>query len=127
MNVGELSGARLDKWVAIAEGFGSAVMIREYGAQVAACLFSSRVMRSGDVVHRPGDFWEPSVDWRQGGPLIARERINIIESMGSWPCSWLAFKHEVGINWVGSDPLVAAMRAYVASKFGFDVPDEVRA
>lgn len=124
MKVSDLEGAQLDYWVAKAEGFGGAVSVRQYGVGVSACLFSSSLTRGGDVVHRSGDFWEPSIDWRHAGPIIEREQINI--QFGGWDeGAWRGYHYawEPG-DAFGRTPLIAAMRAYVASKFGEEVPDE---
>ena len=64
-----------------------------------------------------------STDWAQGGPLIERERICLIDQGGDY---WQAL-----FGWTemfGDTPLVAAMRCYVASKLGdeVNVPEEIR-
>ena len=74
----------------------------------------------------------PSTLWAQGGPIIEREGISIRysekDARGAWyavlgPNRFLSPDHE------GSGPtiLIAAMRCYVASRFGdeVDVPDEL--
>jgi hypothetical protein len=70
-----------------------------------------------------------STDWAIGGPIIEREKIDL-----NWD---LTLTHRVDGLWFargddGGDvtattPLVAAMRCYVASKFGdeIDVPEEI--
>jgi hypothetical protein len=64
--------------------------------------------------------FKPSSDWAQGGPIIEREGINIIQS-GSWFAEMDA-DHSGGVIYAEADtPLVAAMRCYVASKFGDEV------
>lgn len=71
--------------------------------------------------------WSPSTNWAQGGAIIEREGISLL--------LWKGFTD--GQYWVGSidvegqeerereeeadTPLVAAMRAYVASKLGDEV------
>lgn len=59
----------------------------------------------------------PSTDWAQGGQIIERERIHLMARAGRWEA---AQHHGPGI---GSGPtlLIAAMRAYVSSKFGDEV------
>ena len=76
-----------------------------------------------------------STDWAQGGPIIEREWLDITP----WPnesdedLRWQCKQHD-SIDCVafGPTPLIAAMRCYVASKFGDDlvlfkveVPDEL--
>jgi hypothetical protein len=61
-----------------------------------------------------------STDWSQGGPIIEREGINIIQS-GSWFAEMDA-DHSGGVIYAeGDTPLIAAMRCYVASKLGDEV------
>jgi hypothetical protein len=66
-----------------------------------------------------------STDWAQGGPIIERERIQLMPwrpelgNVASWSGRTLDSWQESAAT-----PLVAAMRAYVASKFGDTVPDE---
>lgn len=119
MEVSKLSGAQLDYWVAKAEG---------------KTLGIDAQMR-----------FMPSTDWSQGGFIIERERIVV------WPTEvildgdafetrkqWAAIHPESkGLGgWTdgtggvdvtnrdgmpGATPLAAAMRAYVAAKFGDSV------
>jgi hypothetical protein len=77
--------------------------------------------------------YSPSTDWLQGGPIIERERIEIkrgnplyfpkdtVEIDNYYELLWLADKH------YGPTPLIAAMRAYVASKLGneVEIPEEL--
>jgi hypothetical protein len=71
-------------------------------------------------------WFNPSTDWRQGGPIIERERITIdAREHGQL---WLAHSRLVGQDGItGPTPLIAAMRCYVASKLGdeIDVPNEL--
>jgi hypothetical protein len=80
--------------------------------------------------------WKPSTDWGLGGPLIASERIALYHDdsprVSSEP--WIAgfdmridswnYESDNGASFeldhssAGPTPLVAAMRAYVARKFG---------
>jgi hypothetical protein len=62
----------------------------------------------------------PSSVWEDGGPIIERERILLDPHPDSDPEEpWLA---AIGRDYhYGPTPLVAAMRAYVASKFGGEV------
>jgi hypothetical protein len=67
--------------------------------------------------------YHPSEVWDHGGPIIEREQIELWPpgekgaSYTEWPAGDLA-SHLFGI---GPTPLVAAMRAYVSSKFGREV------
>lgn len=84
--------------------------------------------------------FNPTSDWRQGGPIIEREKIAISPlTDGTWNAyvangtRWVP-RNQSGIevyNWefkqTGSTPLIAAMRCYVATKLGdqVEVPDEL--
>jgi hypothetical protein len=75
-----------------------------------------------------------STDWLWGGPIIERERITI-EAYGDYP-NWVAsltyeekeFDGVARAEVRGTTPLIAAMRAYVASKMGdeIEVPEELQ-
>ncbi|XAE52839.1 DUF2591 domain-containing protein [Burkholderia arboris] len=85
---------------------------------------------AGDLEH-----FAPSTDWLHGGPIIARERIAYAQispyfraSLGAWE-AWtdgMVAQGEFSGEAVGygDTQLIAAMRAYVASKFGEEVPSE---
>lgn len=64
-----------------------------------------------------------STDWAQAGPIIERERI-AIDFDGD---NWCASTNTKPLANYAPTPLVAAMRAYVASKLGdvVDVPGEL--
>lgn len=76
-----------------------------------------------------------STDWSQGGPIIEREMVKVSPNLNE---TWTAqirhtgdhplVAHPVLKGWtnrVGSTPLIAAMRCFVASKLGdeVDVPE----
>lgn len=102
--VSELEGALLDAAVAKAEGVLAAIM-----GEVCVSLYPSSGRSKGPYC--------PSSYWDQGGPLIDRERIDISEH-GHWTAQ---LRHLTNDAYTGPTPLVAAMRAYVASKFGEEV------
>ena len=74
--------------------------------------------------------YAPSRYWNQGGPIIERERIDLYfvghdavdNALPIWRAEKLGTWGEEGF-----DPLIAAMRCYVASKLGNDVeiPNEL--
>ena len=87
-------------------------------------------------------YWQPSIDWAQGGPIIERERIELKCWDGTWGVekgTWVAeVLHEdrryggvMSSEGQGPTILLAAMRCYVASKLcdqftnEVDVPDEL--
>ena len=65
-----------------------------------------------------------STNWAQGGPIIEREKIDVLwvstsqQFVGSAPRL-----HKIGWRYLqyGPTPLIAAMRCYVASKLGAEV------
>lgn len=79
------------------------------------------------------DTCQYSTDWAQAGPIIERERIQLRDHKDI-DGHWTAMTHVIDGGMVlrsifedGPAPLVAAMRAYVASKMGdtVDVPDDL--
>lgn len=106
--VAELEGAQLDAAVAIAEG----LTVRA---------------RPGGTYHAKGDSMVPwysvprySVEWVRGGPIIERERIWLAAPIGLRPM-WSASVGDDTDCVLGPTPLIAAMRAFVASKLGDEV------
>lgn len=71
------------------------------------------------------DAYTPSTSWALGGPLIERERISVYQSdRGGWsalPRGWLSDPDRKPPFVAGPTPLMAAMRAFVASKLGEEV------
>jgi hypothetical protein len=59
----------------------------------------------------------PSTNWAHGGPIIERERIDVLYEHD---LRWIAVPQK-GIESYGPTPLIAAMRCYVASKLGDEV------
>jgi hypothetical protein len=76
------------------------------------------------------DPYAPSTDWSKGGPIIAREKLQVwvCPETGHWLSDCLV-AHAVKVyQGRGPTPLIAAMRCYVASKLGdtVDVPEELQ-
>jgi hypothetical protein len=120
MKVAELEGAQLDYWVARAEGVKWPA-IHEHKGVPDWCAIGGN----------PGRRYTPSANWVQGGLIIDRERI---ATFPAGELGWAAFIQGPNCHYVdttaydemrGPTPLTAAMRAYVASKFGDAVPDQV--
>ncbi|MBR8030807.1 phage protein NinX family protein [Burkholderia vietnamiensis] len=126
MKVSELEGPLLDFWVARAEGNLAQGSTSPENAIVEHYGFG------GEIDGRsPLSSWAPSTEWDSGGSIIERERIIAIPYReGGWGaayefdpdarggCFYMSTSQE------GETLLIAAMRAYVASKFGDEVPDE---
>lgn len=117
MKVQELKGALLDYWAGKADGL--AVFTNG-----STCFLDARVYgRTGQsCIH-----YSPSTNWEQGGPIIEREKImlNPID-----PVVWgagIEAERLAGESFMvyenGSTAPEAAMRCFVASKFGEEVPD----
>jgi hypothetical protein len=113
--VAELEGALLDAAVAIADQVDWQGTTGEY------------VYPGGQ-----GSSFSPSRDWTIAGPIIERERIAVMfyEDAPHYGGPWLAVilnghqTYDPGIgapDGEGPTPLIAAMRAYVASKLGEEV------
>lgn len=111
MKVSDLEGPLLDAWVARCEGYKHVGVV---DGQV--CVSSDYPL---DEL-RPRRSHAFSTDWAQGGPLIERERISIGYD-GKTP---YAFIDDGPGPVYAQSPLIAAMRCYVASKFGEEVPDD---
>jgi hypothetical protein len=67
--------------------------------------------------------YRPSCDWSQGGPIIEREEMRLrpdCHDTNKWGAAkyWPDGRSEW---WFGNTILVAAMRCYVASKFGDEI------
>ncbi|HIC7208561.1 phage protein NinX family protein [Burkholderia stabilis] len=134
MKVSKLGGALLDYWVARADGFlGGTVSeaVDAFNGEREPCVFTTsngtlRVAKEESVVD-----WSPSTDWAQTGPIIERARIDLSappnmdapDEYVDWAASVDDPKVAYTAQYFGETPLIAAMRAYVASKFGDEVPD----
>ncbi len=126
MKVSDLIGASLDYWVCMAE-------LAEFEGRKLdeAVIEQIKAKLSVDLPYRP------SCDWRVGGPIIERERIAFFQT---WHEGHVYFSEDTrwtactnGTSYTtevegdaearGPSQLIAAMRAYVASKFGDEVSD----
>lgn len=104
--VAELEGALLDAACALAEGHP---IRRETGRYSGGWM---------EQWPHGGYNWirHPSTQWNDGGPIIERERLELRnDASNGWNCMGRGCYGE------GPTPLTAAMRAYVASKFGDEV------
>lgn len=133
MKTAELTGPRLDYWVAKAEGIECALecfMTRT--PKPIACW----KLKDGKPDFDAGPFC-PSSAWHEGGPIIERENIQVSNHAASPPGMTLSLWYAVlpvcqpkrcatrrGHGYMDGDtPLIAAMRCYVASVYGEEVPD----
>lgn len=117
----ELEGALLDAAVALAEGHAELHFDARFGE------WRSRDPETLEL--SPFASW--STSWAHGGPLIEREKITVavVGRQSDW---WFAELEGGGLDsgvevgygefqQEGPTPLIAAMRSYVASKFGEEV------
>ena len=149
MKVSELEGALLDYWVA--QHSPQCINMRfewrgEHWVGIGEIDGKDEVIVAGAA---PGFFaglkarklygkelmavYRPSSDWSQGGPIIEQEQMAVVNRWEDWRAGYqfdvsieygdpvMELKHEQ----VGSTPLIAAMRAFVSSKLGAEVPDIV--
>jgi hypothetical protein len=121
----ELEGAQLALWVA------RALNLQPIPGQPQGFFYWT----DQDGNPASGQF-APQEDWAQGGPIIERERIVISPCSAGWRAVTDAYLDDLAGDIVrtgkscmedGPTPLIAAMRAYVASVYGWTVPDEVTA
>lgn len=127
----ELIGTQLDWAVATCEGYSR---LRENPHE-----FNSKLIMN-DLRGEAVWFYQLkfSSDWGLAGPIIEREKIEIVrgndlifpkgnEKGELYEKLWLASYHS-GRKFHGTTPLVAAMRAYVASRIGdeIDIPEELK-
>lgn len=115
--VAELDGSLLDATVALAEGDALPDFWRDPDDGTCWEVAGKRE-------------WAPSSRWDQGGPIIGRERISVVEEYdGCWlamMCPDLSSQYGAAVldgdnKQTGPTHLIAAMRAYIASKFGSEV------
>lgn len=120
--VSELEGAMLDAAVAKVEG----VRVR-YFDDVCVCY------QGGDdtgMKERRGPHYNPSRNWANGGPIIEREWIGLDRGRLEAPPEerwWADAGAPKASVECGPTALIAAMRAFVASKLGNEVelePDQ---
>jgi len=105
IKVSEATGPALDWLIAICEGHKPATLVG------LVCI--------DGAYHEDG--YSPSTDWAQGGPIKEAHQINTTYCNGHVEAT---FKGHYG---QGPTELIAAMRCYVASKFGetSEVPEEL--
>lgn len=111
MKTGELTGALLDYWVAKAEG-------HSVTTDAGHCWLSKTAM-----------VFEPSTSWAQGGPLIDKYELSLIDKpylAGTEHGKngiWMAYKYGQPLDSAifGETPLVAICRAVVRSVYDDEV------
>jgi len=114
MKVAELEGALLAGWVARANGWPVEIEDPDEPESPLYC----RDERGVPWSFTEHGYW-PQVKWDQGGPIIEREIAHLTRH---GPARWSALANG-SASGHGPTPLIAAMRAYVASKFGDEVAE----
>jgi hypothetical protein len=116
MKTSELTGAALDWAVAKCED------LEHYFEDGLVCL-------KGQPFDTHWLYWTPSTDWAQGGPIIEREKIDVMWAVtdGAQHSQCRVHDGRRPDSYYGPTPLIAAMRCYVASKLGDEVelPEEL--
>ena len=114
LKTSELTGAALDWAVAKCEDVLERIELEQVNGVWAV------------AVPDLGCYFEPSVCWTQGGPIIERERI-AWTGQSARICRYFGKHTWQNFEEFGPTPLIAAMRCYVASKLldEVDVPEEL--
>jgi hypothetical protein len=142
MKTCELQGAELDYWVARAEGIEHPRALRAMAPGFVMVPYETEDEDGPITRYRA---FMPSSEWMDGGPVMEKAAIGWRDRSASahvgahkglssvegepweaWYCDGGEEGGNVEHNHVqtGRTPLVAAMRAFVSSKFGDTVPDE---
>jgi len=133
MKTAELEREYLDYYVAKADGLpiyaagtdswpGNAHVHRE-SFEHSVILISLMGISHGLFIEHSAKSvrYSPSVNWEYAGPIIEREHICIgYSEVHGWGAD---FQDDVPYRWHGKTPLIAAMRVFVASRFGDEVED----
>ena len=130
-HVAKLEGAQLDWAVAMAgqewktahRHFPTMTLDSTFvGVYIAANSARSMcVLQPNNPFRQDPHEYNPSTDWQLGGPIIERERMSLGEQDGGWGAVCTTADHRLVAFGSGPTPLIAAMRAFVASKFGDEV------
>jgi hypothetical protein len=107
----ELEGALLDAAVALAIGI-------KFDLGEGICWLCTR--RPDGNLQRRGNF-HPSTSWTIAGPILDEQRIAVFPFGASPRALWCAHTESPRRDARGRTPLIAAMRALVASKLGDEV------
>jgi hypothetical protein len=124
MKTAELDGVLLDYWTARADGLEAKIL------RTGERLNGVRLENDTCAALTPGfdAWWQPyHVTWFTVGPLIEREKLAVM--FGKFGEQWHGMTMDKGVSHIshhitGPTPLIAAMRAFIASRFGDTVPIE---
>ena len=123
--VSRLEGAELDYWVAMALGFiaSNAVICTKQNKET----FSRADAVEGCLYIRLGGHetkYSPSRRWNEAGPIIEREHIGLQKMADYWFAGVCKPPAPGMRDGRGPTPLIAAMRCFVASRFGETVGEQ---
>ncbi|MDE4918569.1 uncharacterized protein DUF2591 [Cupriavidus metallidurans] len=118
MKVSELEGYLLNYWVARADGLRCEICKRQPCETMHAYIFIDTAVHTGYP-----RIYSASTYWNEGGEIIERERIGLMPAVEGGVAFWIAAHPDYSDPVRGSTALIAAMRAYVASKFGNEVTE----
>jgi hypothetical protein len=138
MKVSKLIGTKLDYWVAMAEGWEADPLrpAGEYQIRIKHALtYQASHLYSNDGycyalcgADRPYSY-SPSTNWVLAGVIIERERISVhANNSNTWNAGIPAtrangYEYWAHCQYSAPSLLVAAMRTFVMSKYGEEVPD----
>lgn len=128
MRTSDLTGPALDWAVAMAEG--DKVFRPRVGRPTDWDKADDRWVVRAQVANVAwfADYtYTPSTDWSQGGPIIEREKLDVMWCGDRWCAYAMTPDKETQLVDEGPTPLIAAMRCYVASRLGdtIDIPEEL--
>jgi hypothetical protein len=131
--VADLAGAQLALWVAQAAGIclhdgPTRKECGNWGTDYFCVACGKETSDGPDKMS-----WRPHENWSQGGPIIDNQKISfVVTDWGDADLDWAGYEPCLqsmtgmaydGVTATGPTPLIAAMRAFVASKFGDKVND----
>lgn len=114
MKVSHLEGDVLDRFVARAEGLKLIVLHNEY--------FDGWYVETPPIEPQAVSCY--STRWDDGGPIIGQSRMTIEFDSLPGGDTYTAIQPDSQYFMSGKTHLIAAMRCYIASKFGEEVADE---
>jgi hypothetical protein len=102
--------------------FEMAQLMKHKVAELEGALLDAAVAKADEVLVVYVEYC-PSENWSQGGPIIECEQIEVgpSERDGQWFACLPKSPRDFNVGAWGATPLIAAMRAYCASKFGDEV------
>lgn len=125
MKVFELEGPLLDYWAAKADGLDPIMEWYLTATPRPACVWLRGP--NGKPFFKAGEY-SPSTDWKIGGPIIEREKYepHWLPRQQEWFVYRIQHETDGFVTHLGygNTMLIAAMRCFVASKFGEEVPDD---